>query len=102
MKKRRFDINMPKGYSKTIHLIMILLSLFGAVMVTSASMSGKDTESLSIIVAKQFGFIIISYIFMVIAARKFDWKWFRNPSRSLNFVILYAYYFNLNCNNFTF
>lgn len=89
MKKRRFDINMPKGYSKTIHLIMILLSLFGALMVTSASMSGQDTESLSIIVAKQFGFIIISYVFMVVAARKFDWKWFRNPSWSLNLIILF-------------
>ena len=95
MKKKRFDINMPKGYSKMIHLIMLLLSFFGAIMVTSASMSGQNTQSLAFLITNPFGFIVISYILMIFFARKFQWKWFFNPSRGLNYILLFLLVFIL-------
>lgn len=78
---------MPKGYSKLIHLIMLLLSVFGAVMVTSASMSGQNTSTLAFLIVKQFGFIFISYALMIFFAKKFQWKWFVNTTNSLLFII---------------
>lgn len=88
MKKKRFDINMPKGYSRLLHGIILVLSAFGMIMVTSASMYNADNASLTSLVLKQLIFIIVSYIMMVFLARKFSWKWFNLSNKAFGIIIL--------------
>lgn len=87
-KKKRFDINMPKGYSRIMHGIILLMSFFGMIIVTSASMYDASSSSLSLLIAKQLVFIVISYIAMVFLARNFKWSWFRLSSISLKIIVL--------------
>ncbi len=61
---------MPKGYSKSIHALVLIISLFGALMATSAGMNQNASPfGIAFSLAKQIGFIIVGYVFMVKAAR---------------------------------
>lgn len=72
-KKKTLNINMPIGYSKSIHAWILLLSLFGSFMVASASMKTFTTNNgLMFLIAKQMVFIIASYAGMVFFAKLFN------------------------------
>lgn len=89
MKKQRlFGINMPKGYSKLLHLVMLLMSFAGTIMVTSASMYNASNASLTLTLIKQVGFTLISYLAMVFLARHFNWSWFRTTSKVFPIIVL--------------
>ena len=61
---------MPKGYSKSIHSFVIILSVFGAIMVTSASMyQNIDVFQVGFTLAKNFGIIIAGYFLMLAIAK---------------------------------
>ena len=61
---------MPKGYSKSIHAVVLLLSFFGALMATSAGMNQNATiESIIFSFGRQVVFIVLGYIMMVKAAK---------------------------------
>lgn len=65
-----FSLRMPKGYSKSIHATVLILSLFGAVMSTSAGMNqNASTNSILFLFIKQMVFIVIGYVLMVLSAR---------------------------------
>lgn len=65
-----FSLRMPKGFSKSIHALVIIISFFGALMATSAGMNQNATTfGIAVSFAKQIGFIVIGYILMVKAAR---------------------------------
>lgn len=64
------SLRMPKGYSKSIHALVLIISLFGALMATSAGMNQNASPfGIAFSFAKQIGFIVIGYVFMVKAAR---------------------------------
>jgi len=68
--KRRFSLKMPKGYSVYLHLMVLVLSLFGSIMVVSASMNRNATPlDLVISFLKQLLFLIVGYFCMVLLAR---------------------------------
>lgn len=71
--KRRmplFSLRMPKGYSKSIHATVLILSVIGAVMSTSAGMNQNATVNTIIIsFIKQVIFIVVGYFLMVYSAR---------------------------------
>lgn len=77
---------MPKGYSKILHTIMLVMSVIGTIMVTSASMYNASNASLTMTLVKQVGFMLISYIAMVFFARNFNWAWFRSGTISLKII----------------
>lgn len=95
MRKKRFSISMPKGYSKTLHALMIIISLFGIVMVTSAEMSGNTNASLVRSITKQLIFILLGYSSMVFLARNFTFKWFRNGTFFFYFILIGLIVFNI-------
>ena len=64
-----------KGYSLGIHISVIILSIFGVLMVLSANAGiGATGKDLLIVFIKELGFTIVSYIFMLHAARRFNFK----------------------------
>lgn len=64
------SLRMPKGYSKSIHALVLIISFFGALMATSAGMNQNASPfGIAFSLAKQIGFIVIGYVFMVKAAR---------------------------------
>lgn len=71
--KRRmllFSFRMPKGYSKSIHALVLILSVFGAFMSTSAGVNQNATVNTIIFsFVKQAIFIIVGYFLMVYSAR---------------------------------
>jgi cell division protein FtsW len=65
-----FSLRMPKGYSKSIHATVLLLSVFGAIMSTSAGMNqNATTNTILFSLIKQILFIIVGYVLMVNSAR---------------------------------
>ncbi len=61
---------MPKGFSKVVHALVLLLSFFGALMVTSAGMNlNASWNMIAFSFVRQVMFIVIGYILMVFAAR---------------------------------
>ncbi len=80
---------MPTGYSKSIHAWILLLSFFGSFMVASASMKTFTTNNgLMLLIAKQFVFVIASYIAMVFFAKFFKWKWIRDKRKEIIWIVL--------------
>lgn len=68
--KKFLSLRMPKGYSFYLHLSMILLSVFGSIMVVSASSNRNVTVgSLASGLVKQMGFFVLGYILMVWCAK---------------------------------
>ncbi len=88
MRKIRLSINMPKGYSKILHAIILVLSIFGIIMVTSASMYNANNDTLTNLVIKELIFFVGSYAIMVFLAQNFSWKWFRYSSKVFFFIVL--------------
>lgn len=75
-KQKRFFLSMPAGIDRLIHLSIMLLTLFGLIMVTSATM-GTDAGnymSLIVVVIKQLVFTIAGYIGMLMMARLFSFE----------------------------
>ncbi len=76
--KRKFSLFMPKGYNRSIHLAMILLSFFGSLMVVSANINHSSTPlSLANVAVRQLFFFIIGYFAMVILARYWSWDFIK-------------------------
>lgn len=103
-KKKTLNINMPIGYSKSIHAWILLLSLFGSFMVASASMKTFTTNNgLMFLIAKQMVFIIASYAGMVFFAKLFKWNWIRDKKKeliSIAFMIIFLLIPRLNTSQF--
>lgn len=81
MKERKFKIKfqMPTGYSKLLHICLIVLSLLGTVMISSASAkTGVTFDELRFAIIKQVIFLVLSYFIMVFVANYFTWKIFAN------------------------
>ena len=72
-RKHRFSIAMIRGRDPLIHLAVIILSVFGILMIGSASMgtSVSSIRTIIINVAKQMIFIGIGYYLMAWVSRKF-------------------------------
>ncbi len=87
MRKIRLSINMPKGYSKILHAIILVLSIFGIIMVTSASMYNANNDTLTNLLIKELIFFVGSYVIMVFLAQNFSWKWFRYSSKVFFFIV---------------
>lgn len=70
---------MPKGFSKSIHASVILLTLFGLAMIVSATATVNTLEwtRLVFVIIKESTFIVISYVLMVLVARKFSFNFLR-------------------------
>ncbi len=65
-----FSVKMPKGFSKVVHALVLLLSFFGALMVTSAGMNHNASwDMIAFSFIRQVIFIVIGYVLMVYAAR---------------------------------
>ena len=57
---------MPQGYSKSIHALVLILSVFGAVMATSAGMhQTTSVPQITIAFAKHIAFIVLGLILMI-------------------------------------
>lgn len=65
---------MPKGYSKLVHASVLSLTLFGLLMIVSATANVYNLSPFSLIkvIAKEGVFIVASYILMVLVARNFN------------------------------
>lgn len=74
MKQKRFSIKMPRGYSKTLHASVLLLTVFGLIMIISATATVNSLEwtRLLLVIIKEVFFIVLSYILMVYTARHFN------------------------------
>ena len=82
--KRKFSMNMPKGYNKYIHSAMILLSFFGMLMVISANINHNSTPmSLAIVAIRQLGFFVLGYVALVILARYWSWDFIKKHMTSI-------------------
>lgn len=69
---------MPQGYSRAIHISVIILNLFGLIMILSASMNlSASSNNLVFTVAKEFGFVIASYYLMTQFAKHFKMSFFK-------------------------
>ena len=70
---------MPSGYSKSMHLATLILSLFGILMVMSASMGivQGNVRNLIFTGLKEFVFVVIGYVGMVFMARYFSFNFFK-------------------------
>lgn len=84
---------MPKGYSKSIHASVLLLTVFGLFMIISASatVNTMETSRLLFVFVKELGFIIVSYWLMVKFARYFSFSKFKkyySPILVLSFIFL--------------
>ncbi|WP_323610842.1 FtsW/RodA/SpoVE family cell cycle protein [Erysipelothrix enhydrae] len=78
MKKRKISLKMPMGYNRPIHAAALILNIFGVLMVISGSMtSGSTPKSLVLVGVKELVFVIVSYIMMVMVARRFSLNYFR-------------------------
>lgn len=61
-----FSLKMPQGYSKSIHALVLILSVFGAVMATSAGMhQTTSVPQITIAFAKHIAFIVLGLILMI-------------------------------------
>ncbi|PKM69875.1 MAG: hypothetical protein CVU94_01720 [Firmicutes bacterium HGW-Firmicutes-19] len=82
--KQKFSLRMPKGFNKSIHIAMILLSFFGSIMVISANINHSSTPmSLVIVALRQVGFFVIGYVAMVILARYWSWDFIKKHMTSI-------------------
>src|SRR5690554_1701487 len=79
MKQKKLTLKMPKGYSKSIHASVLLLTIFGLAMIISAKSNIHSLEAIGIIkvIIKEVGFIVASYLLMLFVARNFSWEKFR-------------------------
>lgn len=75
-KKKRFILRMPIGSDRMIHLFVMILTLFGLVMVTSATMGTDAANYATLIktVVKQLIFTIAGYVGMLFMARMFTFE----------------------------
>lgn len=73
MKIRKISLKMPKGYSKPLHASVLFLTLFGLFMIISANANINAPSSASLVMelVKELGFIVLSYIGMVLVARNY-------------------------------
>ncbi len=71
--KKHFILAMPVGANLWIHICIVALSIFGTVMIGSASMGlvVGDNKYLLFTVIKQIIFVIAGYIAMAVLANKF-------------------------------
>lgn len=78
MKLPKISLKMPKGYSKSIHASVLLLTIFGLAMIVSANANVNSLEFTSLVrvIAKEIFFIVVSYSLMLFAARKFNFSRF--------------------------
>jgi len=76
MKRKNISLSMPKGFSKSIHASVLALTIFGVFMIVSANatINALDWTILLKIIIKESFFIIISYLIMVLAARRFSFS----------------------------
>ncbi len=74
MKLKKLSLKMPKGYSKSIHASVLILTLFGLMMIVSATANVNSLEwtRLVMVIVKESFFIVVSYIMMVTIARNFS------------------------------
>lgn len=75
-KTKRFILRMPVGTDRLIHTSIMVLTLFGLVMVTSATMGTDAANYMSLIrtVIKQLLFTIAGYVGMLYMARMFTFE----------------------------
>lgn len=87
--KQKFSLRMPKGYNKSMHIAMILLSFFGSIMVISANINHSSTPmSLVIVAIRQVGFFLIGYVAMVILARYWSWDFIKKHMTLIAFFTI--------------
>lgn len=86
--KELTNMRMPAGYSKTIHATVLVMSLFGVLMVISATMGKNSVGSLLFAGVKEFGFVVAGYCMMVITARKFSFNYFKKHLKKITLFIL--------------
>ena len=74
MKRFKFSLSMPKGFSKPIHLSVLLLTVFGVIMIISSSATVRNPGMMSLlkITLKELVFIVLSYFLMVTVARNYS------------------------------
>ena len=70
---------MPKGYDKVIHLMILILIVFGTIMIASASMGLRtgDNRYLLITIIKQIVYVVFGYLLMTAAANRFKFDFLR-------------------------
>ena len=95
--KKKFYFRMPAGHDRLIHSTILALTLFGLVMVTSATMGTDAANYMSLIrtVFKQLLFTAAGYIGMLIMARKFTFELCRKYLFHLIFLTIAALLFVL-------
>lgn len=91
MLKKIFSLSMPKGYSKILLWTLISLSVFGSIMVVSASMTTFSTQR-SIInsIIRQGIFMVVSIYFMIKVSQNFSFRFFRKYELALIIITLGA------------
>ncbi|QIK57384.1 FtsW/RodA/SpoVE family cell cycle protein [Erysipelothrix sp. HDW6A] len=75
--KNIISLRMPAGYSKLIHGTVIVLSLFGVLMVTSATMGKVSVGKTLFAGGKELFFVCVGYFMMVFFARRFSFNYFK-------------------------
>ena len=94
MKKPRISLRLPKGRDIYIQIAMILLGIIGFFMIISASMTtNTSAQTLGLVAARQFAFLLLGYIGYIVFARTFDILWFKRniiPLGAILFLSLWV------------
>lgn len=88
---------LPAGYDKLLNLAVIILSIFGTIMIASASMGLNigDNKYLIITVAKQIIFVLAGFAAMTLLANRFTISYLK--SKYFLYIVLITVFSLLAC-----